>query len=319
MRELLLLRHGKALRREDAEDRARPLADGGKRAVQRVGAWLARQALLPDHVVASDAERAMTSAAKCVKAMNGDASDIVCDKRIYAAGRAELLAVLSDQPVDARRVLLVGHNPGLKKLANFLLSAGERVSRLPKGSLLCLRVPDDWARLEGGQGHLVEQVDAAGLPEKFPFPAPDGDQRRDRPAYYYTQSSVVPYRIQDDRLEILIVRSSKNKHWVVPKGIAEPGHTLQSSAQKEAWEEAGVEGDVEEQAIGAYVYEKWGADCTVTVYPMRVTRIVDDAQWEERHRGRQWGSARVAAMLVHQPALSEIITAFDRQLNGDDG
>jgi phosphohistidine phosphatase len=138
---------------------------------------------------------------------------------------------------------------------------------------------------------------------------------RKRPAYYYTQSSVIPYRIRDNRLEILVTRSSQKKHWVVPKGIADPGHSLQESAAKEAWEEAGVEGNVVNDPVGSYQYHKWGATCTVTVYPMQVTRQLSDDEWEEQHRGRQWLPASEAASTVRQPELGELIRQFAKQIS----
>ena len=153
------------------------------------------------------------------------------------------------------------------------------------------------------------------MPKRFPFPSPDSGELRKRPAYYYTQSSVIPYRIKQDRVEILVTRSSQKKHWVVPKGIADPGHSLQESASKEAWEEAGVEGEVVEEALGSYQYHKWGATCTVTVYPMRVTRQLDDDEWEEQHRGRKWLPADEAATTVRQPELGDLIRLLHKQLS----
>ncbi|MDJ0741482.1 MAG: NUDIX domain-containing protein [Gammaproteobacteria bacterium] len=315
MRELLILRHGKAETPAGVDDRQRPLADKGKRAVQRIGVWLAQHDGQPDHVVTSPAERAATSAAKCAKAMLMDARRIVEDVRAYDAGISDLLALLADCPVDAQRVLLVGHNPGLRKLGAWLVGDAEMAGKLPTGTLWRIELPDDWSALASGQGRLVAAVRGTELPRGFPYPSPHGDERRDRPAYYYAQSSVVPYRIASGALEVLIVRSSQNKHWVVPKGIADPGLSLQESAAKEAWEEAGVAGEVGDVAIGSYDYPKWGATCSVQVYPMRVTRVLDDAEWQERHRGREWVSPRVAAMLLKQPELGEIVTAFSRDFD----
>jgi phosphohistidine phosphatase len=138
----------------------------------------------------------------------------------------------------------------------------------------------------------------------------DDPERRDRPAYYYTQSSVIPYRLRDGKPEILIISSSKQKHWVVPKGIKDPGLSAQDSAAKEAWEEAGVEGRVVESAIGNYAYEKWGATCTVDVYPMEVTRMLPEKEWEERHRGREWVSPEQAQQRLRQDELKPMISAL---------
>ena len=313
MRELLILRHGKAEAAIAGDDLGRPLKDRGKRGAQRIGVWLAGQGLVPDRIVASPALRAKETAAKCLKAMEIDARRLHVDERIYPGDLADLLEVLAACPDDAQRVLLVGHNPGIKQMVNHLVGAHQRLGSLPTTSLARLRLADDWRDLPTGQGELVGLVRASDLPEKFPFPSPHGAELRDRPAYYYTQSAIIPYRIEQGRLQILVVRSSQKKHWVVPKGIADPGRTLQESAAKEAFEEAGVEGEVEQQAIGAYRYAKWGATCTVSVYPLRVSRMLSDHEWEESHRGRRWVSPEIAATMLKQQELAELVTLFSRQ------
>jgi phosphohistidine phosphatase len=125
---------------------------------------------------------------------------------------------------------------------------------------------------------------------------------------------VIPYRLRDGRPEILIVSSSQRKHWVVPKGIKDPGLTAQDSAAKEAWEEAGVEGQVAEEALGSYQYEKWGATCTVEVFPMVVTRTIPEDEWEERHRGREWVTPEVAQRRLRQAELKPLVAALVSRL-----
>jgi phosphohistidine phosphatase len=154
------------------------------------------------------------------------------------------------------------------------------------------------------------------MDKKFPFPDENGTEMRDRPAYYYSQSSVIPYRVNDGKLEILVVMSSKRKHWVLPKGISEPALSLQESAAKEALEEAGIEGEVAEKAIGSYTYEKWGAQCTVNVYPMRVTRELPEKQWRESHRGREWLAPKLAIKKIKQTELKPMIQALAKQIKG---
>ena len=319
-RELLLLRHGKSDWNIDTDDYHRPLKDRGKRAAQRIGVWLQQQGLIPDWVLASPAERALVTAQKCCKAMGMGAKQIQRDKRIYQADPEALLAVLADCPPEVHRVMLVGHNPGLELLLEQLVAEPLEIPAdgklMPTATLARLMLPDDWSALHDGQARLLQLTRAASLPKKFPFPAPHGEELRDRPAYYYTQSSVIPYRVNSGRLEILIINSSKNKHWVVPKGIADPGHSLQESARKEAWEEAGVEGEVAQTAIGSYRYPKWGASCTVTVFPMTVTRQLPEETWEERHRGRQWVSAREAATRIKQVELGPMVTALEKRITG---
>jgi phosphohistidine phosphatase len=310
-RELLLLRHGKSDWDTGVDDFHRPLKDRGKRGAQRIGVWLAQQNILPDLIVASPAERALVTAQKTCKAMGNSDEGIQRDKRIYAAAIDELLAVLADCPQDAGRVMLVGHNPGLEELLVWLASETvpepEDGKRLPTATLARLQMPADWRALVAGCARLESVTRSGTLPKKFPYPAPNGKERRDRPAYYYTQSSVIPYRMRDGKPEILVVASSKKNHLVVPKGIKEPGLSPQASAAKEALEEAGIEGEVADTALGSYSCEKWGATCTVTVYPMKVTRVIAEEEWEESHRGRQWVSPEKAASQLKQQELRPLV------------
>jgi phosphohistidine phosphatase len=310
-RELLLLRHGKSDWDTGVDDYYRPLKDRGKRGAQRIGVWLAQQKMVPDLIVTSPAERALVTAQKACKAMGNGDQGIQRDKRIYAAAIDELLAVLADCPPDAGRVMLVGHNPGLEELLAWLaretVPLPEDGKLLPTATLARLQMPADWRALIVGCAQLESISRSGTLPKKFPYPAPNGKEWRDRPAYYYTQSAVIPYRVRDGKPEILVIASSKKHHLVVPKGIKDPGLSPQASAAKEALEEAGIEGEVADTALGSYSCEKWGATCTVTVYPMKVTRVIAEEEWEESHRGRQWVSPEKAASQLKQQELRPLV------------
>ena len=313
-RELLILRHGKADKHTQCADYVRPLHDKGKRAAQRVGVWLASHDLTPDHIISSPAERALVSAEKASKAMGRYVGAIVTDQRVYNADLDTLLAVLGECANTDKRVLLVGHNPGLEDLLSHLVSEELPRSRkgklLPPGALARLSMPASWTHLAAGSARLTELVYPEQLPKKFPFPDHNGSDRRDRPAYYYTQSSVIPYRLHDGEPEILLIQSSQKKHFVVPKGIKEPALSPQQSAAREALEEAGAEGRVHDDAIGSYQYEKWGACCTVDVYPMEVARLLAENVWQESHRGREWVSPEVAARRLKQDELAPLVLAL---------
>jgi phosphohistidine phosphatase len=311
-RELLILRHGKSDWGLDMEDFYRPLKNRGKRGAQHMGVWLWQQDLRPGLIVSSPAERAITTAHKCCKSMGHSVDIVMNDERIYEASLDDLLAVLSEVPADQRRVMLVGHNPGLEELLVYLsdddMPLSESGKLLTTATLARLEMPDDWSSLGSHCASLKDLVRPRELPEGFPFPAPDGKERRDRPAYYYTQSAVIPYQIDDDGTSrFLVIGSSKNKHRVVPKGIKDPGLTPQESAAKEAWEEAGIRGEVSEHSLGYYQTEKWGAECHVDVYAMRITEIVDADEWEESHRARYWLSSEQAAASLRQAELREML------------
>lgn len=318
-RELLLLRHGKSPGNTGNDDFHRPLTDRGKRGAQRMGVYLATNKMIPDHVISSPAQRAQVTAEKCLKAMGQGAGGIVQDHRVYLAGIDALLDVVRQLPAEAARVMVVGHNPGLEELLLYLtggeIHAAEDGKLLPTATLAILHSDHGWQDQHQGSARLTGLIRPRTLPKKFPWPLMESKEQRDRPAYYYQQSSVIPYRMRAGELEILLIRSSKNKHWVVPKGIHEPGLTAQESACKEALEEAGVEGAVAERATGSYSYEKWGAACSVAVFAMQVTRVIPESEWQENHRTRRWVSLEQAASMVRQPQLGPLIRALEKRLH----
>lgn len=317
-RELMIMRHGKSDQEVAMDDFHRPLTDRGKRGAQRMGVWLLQNELTPDHIISSPAERASVTAEKLCKAMGQGTKDIHLDERVYRGSLGDLMAALSECPNNSGRVLLVGHNPGLEILLSHLArdphSSAKDGKRLKTAELARLEMPDDWESLEHGCGRMVSLTRSKDLPKKFPFPSPHGQELRDRPAYYYTQSSVIPFRLQHGVPEILVISSSKVKHFVVPKGIKDPGLTPQQSAAKEAWEEAGVEGRVGATAIGSYTYEKWGATCTVEVFSLEVTKVIPEDEWEESHRGRQWVSPVDATQRLKQRELAPMVDSLMQQL-----
>jgi phosphohistidine phosphatase len=317
-RELILMRHGKSDWDQQVEDFQRPLKERGKRGAEQLGQWLLQQAWLPDQVVSSPAQRAIHTAQMAVQAMGMDNRRIVQERRIYAARVEDLLQVLAEVPAEAQRVLLVGHNPGFEDLTEYLV--GENIplpkdgKLLPTASIAHLQMPDVWQDLPAGVGKLLGITRASSLPKKFPFPGPQGKALRERPAYYYRQTGVIPYRVNDGNLEILLVMSNKRRHWILPKGIIDPQFSPQEAAAKEALEEAGVEGQVGEQSLGSYQYEKWGGECSVEVFPMAVEQELSEEAWQEHHRGREWMSPKQAGKRLKQPELLAMIRQLIAQL-----
>ena len=129
-----------------------------------------------------------------------------------------------------------------------------------------------------------------------------------RPPWFYKQAGVIPYRRVGTGFEILLI-TAKRGRWIIPKGIIDPGETPIESACKEAYEEAGVEGRPDPQVIGKYEYRKWGATCTVQVFGLEVTRMLES--WPEAEmRQRQWFGKEEAFNMVEKPGLKEIIRNF---------
>jgi phosphohistidine phosphatase len=134
---------------------------------------------------------------------------------------------------------------------------------------------------------------------------------KSRPAWFYEQSGVIPYRLKRKSLEVLLVTSRGRGRWIIPKGVIDPGTTAIESACKEAYEEAGIRGEVAAKALGKYQYGKWGGTCTVAVFALKVTTVLET--WpEDAIRRRKWMRLEKAARAVEESALKKLILTISK-------
>ncbi len=120
------------------------------------------------------------------------------------------------------------------------------------------------------------------------------------------QSAAVPYRHRDDALEVMLITSRRTGRWGVPKGRIEPHLTPWESAAQEAYEEAGVVGEVYDRLIGEFRYIKRARPQHVRVYLLEVMQVRDT--WEEQHeRERKWMAYEAAAQEVDLFPLQRMI------------
>lgn len=130
-----------------------------------------------------------------------------------------------------------------------------------------------------------------------------------------TQYGALPYRIDPEKeLRILLITSRDTGRWVIPKGNPVAGLAGAETAAREAYEEAGIEGEVSPEPIGGFGYDKRRRDgsavpARVTVYAIRVERQLPD--WPERGQRRLgWFDPAGAAEAVQEAELKALILTF---------
>jgi phosphohistidine phosphatase len=124
---LALLRHAKSSWDDPADDDfARPLNTRGLANAPVAGKTLATLGFNPDLVVCSPAQRTRQTLDLALPAMAMETMpEVKHDDRVYLASPSTLIEVVRDIPADYKRVLVIGHNPGLHELAVTLAGAGE--------------------------------------------------------------------------------------------------------------------------------------------------------------------------------------------------
>jgi 8-oxo-dGTP pyrophosphatase MutT (NUDIX family) len=125
------------------------------------------------------------------------------------------------------------------------------------------------------------------------------------------QFAALPVSMIDGRPHVLLITSRETRRWIIPKGHPEKNLGASALASLEAFEEAGVSGNIHPEPIGSYQSSKRLASgkcllCEVTVFRLDVTRDFDD--WKEkRERERRWLPLAEAAGLAADGGLSAFL------------
>src|SRR5215471_14795586 len=118
-REVILLRHAHAEALKAGQtDAERPLDRRGIDEAKAAGRWLRKHAALPARILCSPSVRTQQTLQEAL----GDVAS-TSEPRIYEASAGELIALIDDN-ADAKRLMLVGHNPGFETLVA-LLATGQ--------------------------------------------------------------------------------------------------------------------------------------------------------------------------------------------------
>ena len=133
-----------------------------------------------------------------------------------------------------------------------------------------------------------------------------------REKIHFDQSGVIPYRMKNGKVEVLLVTSIKKRNWIIPKGFIEYHLSPFQSAKKEAFEEAGVRGSNSTKILGSYMVYKNGSELLTKVYSMRVTAVYKDYP-EKNLRKRKWLPVADAAKKVSIPEVATMIRKMNRR------
>lgn len=164
MLRLMLLRHAKSSWPSGVQDAERPLSERGEAAARVMGSYMAHHSLFPDRVLCSPTRRTRDT----WTGLSGQwpaAPDAVFDARLYGATRHAILSIVRSQDAAMRKLLLIGHNPGLQEAAEMLIAAGDVDLReqlrekFPTAALAVIDFAvDTWNRVHERSGRLDRYV-----------------------------------------------------------------------------------------------------------------------------------------------------------------
>ncbi len=132
-------------------------------------------------------------------------------------------------------------------------------------------------------------------------------------SFFRRQAMAVCFRERAEGVELLLVSKRTGRNGLTfPKGTVEPGESGWEAARREAFEEAGVSGNLSRLRIGTFYYCKKNRFPVIRVdaYPMRVEEMADSFP-EVQFRERRWLAPAEARDLVPLKLRRLIDLAFE--------
>lgn len=127
-----------------------------------------------------------------------------------------------------------------------------------------------------------------------------------RPSFKLYQSGLLPFKKENNEIYFLLITSRNSKKWIIPKGYIDSSLTPFESAQKEAYEEAGVICKNSENLVGEWRIQKKYGKNIVVVYTSEVVKEL--TQYPEKgEREKRWFIASEAVKENKDSELSEIL------------
>lgn len=125
MKELILIRHAKSdWSNPLLDDFERPLNKRGEKNAPFMAKILKKEIQKPDLIISSPSFRTKLTLEYFLKEFEYK-GEVIFEKSIYEAPFENLLKVIKNIDDKYKTIFLIGHNPGLNDLANFLLGSFE--------------------------------------------------------------------------------------------------------------------------------------------------------------------------------------------------
>ena len=161
MRTLMLMRHAKSSwDRPELDDLNRPLAPRGQAAAPLMARYIKKRKWRLDLVLCSPAAR-VRETWQLMTPVLGRSVDCKTLRTIYLGAPSRLLEALRRAADEVETLLLIGHNPGLGRLAVSLCGSGPKKAlvrmreKFPTATLAVIEFDvDRWRELAPGAGRL---------------------------------------------------------------------------------------------------------------------------------------------------------------------
>ncbi len=154
MKIIYLVRHAKSSwKYSNLDDFERPLNKRGRKNAPFMGSILKKLKVAPDLILSSPANRASMTARIIANKISYPLEKICFSESIYVFSANALIDVIKHLDDEVDKAMLVGHNPALTELANYI--GDKPISNIPTSAIFCadLDIPL-WAKISDHCGKL---------------------------------------------------------------------------------------------------------------------------------------------------------------------
>ena len=128
------------------------------------------------------------------------------------------------------------------------------------------------------------------------------------------QYGVLPYLQRSGKTKIILITSRNSNQWIVPKGNRIAQKSKRETALQEAYEEAGLTGQLDQNFKFRLLIMSHGIKTDLTLYPMRVNKPLVKKWLESHQRKRIEVSCDRAESLVIWPEFRDCMKLWKKSL-----
>ena len=155
---LYLMRHAQSADKQPSQaDKERELTAEGMRQSLQIGAYLHTEKFFFDLFLSSTAIRAKATSEFVLEALKISSENIQFEEEIYNASARTLFAHVLNIDNKVTSAILVGHNPSITYLAEYLTKK-EIGDMVPAGLAIIHFENKSWSEIQEGSGELVRYI-----------------------------------------------------------------------------------------------------------------------------------------------------------------
>ncbi|MCH8903951.1 MAG: histidine phosphatase family protein [Bacteroidetes bacterium] len=151
---LYLTRHAKSSWKDQMlSDFERPLKKRGRKDAKLIGKVLNDRGIIPDLILSSPANRALSTAIILADKMNYPRDDIQTNEDIYETGMSRIMEILNGLSDSLETIMIVGHNPTFTNLANYL--SDKSFDNVPTCGIVAIGFEESWSEISRESGKVL--------------------------------------------------------------------------------------------------------------------------------------------------------------------